>query len=120
MKTSITKICTFAAAHSLPNHQGRCRNLHGHTYTLEVTVEGAIREDGPAAGMVLDFADLEQAIEDLVLSRLDHSYLNEVLEVVPTAEAIAGWVFTVLRQRGLPVNRVRLWESPTSHADVTE
>lgn len=120
MKTSITKLCTFAAAHSLPGHQGRCRELHGHTYTLEVTVGGAVRQEGPTAGMVLDFADLERTIESVVIRRLDHTYLNEVLEVVPTAEAIAGWAFVALREHGLPVTRVRLWESPTSYAEVSE
>ncbi|NLE74826.1 MAG: 6-carboxytetrahydropterin synthase QueD [Actinobacteria bacterium] len=119
MKTSITKICTFAAAHSLPGHQGKCRELHGHTYTLEVTVKGGVHSKGPAAGMVLDFADLERLMRRAVVDRLDHSHLNEVLDVVPTVEAIAGWAFARLTAQGLQVVRVRLWESPTSYAEVT-
>ncbi len=119
MKTSITKICTFAAAHSLPGHEGKCRDLHGHTYTLEVTVEGSVRREGPAAGMVLDFADLERVMREAVVGRLDHSYLNDVLDVVPTAEAIAGWAYAQLTACGLQVVRVRLWESPSSYAEVS-
>lgn len=120
MKMSITKIVTFDAAHSLPEHRGKCAGVHGHGYRLEVTVGGAIHTAGPASGMVMDFGDLDDAIERLVVDPLDHTYLNDVLDVVPTAEGIAGWAFTTLRETGLPVQRVRLWETPTSYADVTE
>lgn len=118
MKTSITKILSFDAAHRLPHHPGKCRDLHGHTYRLEVTVAGTPQEHGPGAGMVLDFADLEQAVRRIVVDRLDHSYLNDVLDVVPTAEAIAGWAFAELAAAGLDVMKVRLWESAGSFAEV--
>jgi 6-pyruvoyltetrahydropterin/6-carboxytetrahydropterin synthase len=118
MRTTITKILRFDAAHSLPAHQGPCRNLHGHTYTAEVTVEGSLQQDGPAAGMVMDFADLRGTVSRLVIEPLDHKYLNEVLDVDPTAEAIAGWMFGRLEAEGLPVVKVRLWETPDSYAEV--
>jgi len=119
VRTTITKILTFDAAHSLPDHEGKCRNIHGHTYTVEVTVAGGLQESGPATAMVMDFADLRDAVERLVVDRLDHEYLNDVVDFVPTAEAVAGWVFSTLVEAGLPVVRVRLWETPTSYAEVT-
>jgi 6-pyruvoyltetrahydropterin/6-carboxytetrahydropterin synthase len=120
MKTSITKILSFDAAHSLPEHEGKCAGLHGHGYRLEVTVGGTLQTAGSAAGMVMDFGDLSDTIRRLVVDRLDHTYLNDVLDVVPTAEGIAGWVFAILREAGLPAERVRLWETPTSYADVSQ
>lgn len=119
MKTSVTKILNFDAAHSLPDHEGKCRRLHGHTYTLEVSVEGSLQSDGPAAGMVMDFSDLATEISRLVIEPLDHTHLNEIFDFVPTAEALAVWAFGVLKGAGLPVTRLRLWETPTSFAEVT-
>ncbi|NLT34825.1 MAG: 6-carboxytetrahydropterin synthase QueD [Gaiellales bacterium] len=120
MRTAITKIVSFDAAHRLPDHAGRCRNLHGHTYRLEATVAGAPQETGPGTGMVLDFAELEQTLQRVVVNRLDHTYLNDVLDVVPTAEGIAAWAFAELKASGLEVRKVRLWESPTSFAEVED
>ena len=57
MKITITVTATFAAAHRLPDHEGKCFRLHGHTYGLEVSVEGTPQETGPAAGMVMDDID---------------------------------------------------------------
>lgn len=120
MRTTITKILRFDAAHSLPDHEGKCRNIHGHGYSVEVTVEGRLQESGPATAMVMDFADLREAVSRLVVDLLDHTYLNDVLDFVPTAEALAGWMFATLTAAGLPVVRVRLWETPSSYAEVTE
>lgn len=119
MRTTITKIFHFDAAHSLPEHQGLCRNVHGHGYRTEVTVEGSVQEGGPATGMVMDFGDLSERVRRLVIEPLDHQYLNDRLDVTPTAEAIAGWMLLTLRDAGLPIVRVRLWETPTSYADVS-
>jgi len=115
----VTKILTFDAAHSLPEHEGKCRNIHGHTYTLEVSVEGPVRHGGPADRMVMDFADLRGRVAELVIDHVDHQYLNDLFDFAPTAEALAAWAFERLRDSGLPVARVRLWETPTSYVDVT-
>ena len=58
MTTSITKRFTFEAAHSIPHHTGKCKNLHGHSYILEITVTGPIQESGPEMGMVMDFTEI--------------------------------------------------------------
>lgn len=119
MRTTVTKILTFDAAHSLPDHEGKCRNIHGHTYSLEVTVEGPVQTGGPADRMVMDFGRLREEMERLVVDPLDHCYLNELFEFAPTAEALAGWAMETLREAGLPVIRVKLWENPTSYAEVS-
>lgn len=119
MKTTITVAATFAAAHRLPDHEGKCSRLHGHTYGLEVTVEGTPQPSGPAAGMVMDFADLRARVNEVVIEPLDHQLLNDLFVFVPTAEAVAGWAFEELREAGLPVVRVRLAEGPNSYVEVT-
>ena len=115
----MTVSMTFAAAHRLPDHEGKCQRLHGHTYGLEVTVEGRPQETGPAAGMIMDFADLRQRVGELVVESLDHQLLNDLFEFVPTTEAVAAWAFERLREAGLPVVRVRLAEGPSSYVEVT-
>jgi 6-pyruvoyltetrahydropterin/6-carboxytetrahydropterin synthase len=119
MRTTITCVMTFAAAHFLPDHQGKCKNLHGHTYTLEVSVSGVPGRNGPSAGMVMDFADLREKVANIVIAPLDHTVLNEAVDFVPTVEAIAGWIFGRLEAAGLPVVRVRLYEGANSYAEVT-
>lgn len=119
MRTTITKILTFDAAHSLPEHLGKCRNVHGHTYTLEVTIEGTLDSGGPTDGMVMDFADLSSRVTELVVDPLDHCYLNDLFDFAPTAETVAKWALVTLQEAGLPVVRVRLWETPTSYAEVS-
>jgi 6-pyruvoyltetrahydropterin/6-carboxytetrahydropterin synthase len=119
MTTTITIATSFAAAHRLPDHEGKCQRLHGHTYGLEVTVEGTPQPSGPAAGMVMDFAELRQRVGELVVEPLDHQLLNDVFGFVPTSEAVAGWAFERLRDAGLPVARVRLSEGPNSYVEVT-
>lgn len=99
----------FDAAHLLPNHPGRCRNLHGHGYELEVTCRGPV---AAATGMVLDFADIERIVEARVLSRLDHAYLNDI-HPNPTAEEMAVWIWDRLVDGPLPLYEVRLFETPT-------
>ncbi|GAB4246384.1 MAG: 6-carboxytetrahydropterin synthase QueD [Thermoleophilia bacterium] len=118
MRASVTKILSFDAAHSLPDHEGKCRNLHGHSYRVEVTVAGEIRRQGPARGMVMDFSELEERAERLIVEPLDHRFLNEVVDFPPTAERLALWMMERLRADGLPVVRIRLWETPTSYAEV--
>ncbi len=119
MKTTVTISLTFSAAHRLPDHQGKCARLHGHTYGLEVTVEGTPQESGPSVGMVMDFGDLRERVGRLIVDRLDHQMLNELFDQVPTTETVAAWVFRQLYEDGLPVVRIRLAEGPSSYVEVT-
>lgn len=115
---SITKIFTFDAAHKLPDYVGKCANLHGHTYKLEVTVTGPLKD-----GMVVDFGDLKKVVNN-VLRHYDHAYLNDLV-LNPTAENLLFRLHKEIDYElsisGLPglLSTLRLWETPTSYAEET-
>ena len=112
---TITKIFEFAAAHHLPNHKGLCKNIHGHTYVLEIEIASEIQKDGPATGMIMDFGDLKRIVNEEIINKLDHSYLNDLFEN-PTAEMMVDWMSRVLKNK-LELYRLRLYETPTSFAE---
>ena len=99
------------AAHHLPRHPGKCKDLHGHTYRFDVLCEGPI---DPESGMVVDFADVKAAVRERVLNTLDHKLLNDIIEY-PTAEHIAAWIWTQLEGSELPVVEIRLWETTSNY-----
>jgi len=115
LEVLITKQFTFNSAHYLPDHPGHCRNLHGHTYRLELTVKGPV--DGKT-GMVMDFEDLKRIVQKNVVNRLDHCLLNDVLPSVPTAENIALWICRSLQAELPAIYKVKLWETPTCYVEV--
>ena len=82
----------FEAAHFLPHHPGKCRELHGHSYHLIVTVDRAV---DPATGLAIDFSELKQGVREAVIDRVDHKSLNDLLEN-PTAELITIWIWDQL------------------------
>ena len=118
---AIVKHFEFEAAHRLPEHGGKCKYLHGHTYKLEVGVMGPVN---PVTGMIADFKQLKDLVSDLVLDRLDHSCLNELGTIpgfpanCPTAENMVLWVVNQLQPRlaitGCELSLVRLWETSGS------
>jgi 6-pyruvoyltetrahydropterin/6-carboxytetrahydropterin synthase len=117
MRTRVTKTFSFEAAHQLPWHPGKCRNLHGHTYRLEVSVEGPV----DLHGVVIDFADLDRVVTDAVIAPFDHSYLNDLLDN-PTAENLAADIWKRLEQAGVggtSLFRLRLWETADSSVELT-
>ena len=120
MKISVTKQFRFEAAHSLPGHDGKCKNLHGHSYVLEVTVSGPVATSGPKEGMVMDFADLSKIVDEEIISQWDHQYLNDILPFATTAENLAAESFRRLQAKGLPVIKVKLWETSKSFAEVVQ
>jgi 6-pyruvoyltetrahydropterin/6-carboxytetrahydropterin synthase len=76
-KIRITKAYKFDMAHALPGHDGLCRNIHGHSYELLVTLIGEPITDpkSPKLGMVIDFKDLKHIIKDLIVDELDHALI---------------------------------------------
>lgn len=111
---------TFSAAHYLRNYRGKCENLHGHNWKVEVAVEADSLDD---AGMGLDFTVLRRKTSG-VLGNLDHRALNELpafSEENPSSENLARYIFTRLRedfQDGrVRLRSVRVWESDTSWAE---
>jgi 6-pyruvoyltetrahydropterin/6-carboxytetrahydropterin synthase len=106
----IRKQFPFEAAHVLPHHPGKCARLHGHSYRLDVTVEGPLQSSGPAAGMVVDFDDLSSIVRANVIDELDHRYLNDSIEN-PTSENIVAWIWQRLESRLPGLAELTLWET---------
>ncbi|MBQ3042914.1 MAG: 6-carboxytetrahydropterin synthase [Alistipes sp.] len=73
----LTKEFTFEAAHMLEGYDGLCREIHGHSYKLFVTVKGEPESDSssPKLGMVMDFGDLKRIVNEQIVGRLDHSFM---------------------------------------------
>jgi 6-pyruvoyltetrahydropterin/6-carboxytetrahydropterin synthase len=94
----------FDAAHFLPKYKGKCENLHGHTYKLEIVIEGGVKKDG----MILDFAKMKEIVELEVIEKLDHQQLNALFEY-PTAEHIINWIAEQLKGK-VPLYSIKLWE----------
>lgn len=126
----------FDSAHFLADYYGKCENLHGHRWRLEVTLESPeLQQDGTMRDMVLDFGVFKKAVRDLAES-LDHSFLVEegtlaqqtiaalesegfTLTVLPfrtTAENLARYCFERLAAQGLPVAAVEVDETPNNRA----
>ncbi|MBZ9626950.1 6-carboxytetrahydropterin synthase QueD [Psychroflexus sp. CAK57W] len=76
-KIRITKQFTFETAHALYGYDGKCKNVHGHSYKLDVTVIGEPITDmqNVKCGMVIDFGDLKKIVKSEVVDRLDHAIL---------------------------------------------
>ncbi len=112
----ITQAFAFEAAHYLPNvsDSHRCRRMHGHSYRVELTLEGSIH---PHTGFVVDFFDLEAAFGPL-LETLDHRCLNEIAGLEnPTAELIAIWIWDRVRSALPQLCSVRVCETPNCWAE---
>ncbi len=113
----IRKQFKFEAAHVLPFHNGKCARLHGHSYRLDVTVGGPLREEGPERGMVMDFSALSAVVKEAVVEKLDHCYLNEIIEN-PTCERLLTWISDILAARVPLIEELVLWETDNSCAII--
>lgn len=109
----------FSGAHRLRHLQGKCEELHGHNWKVEVTVASPKLN---REGVVIDFKILKSKLEK-VLKALDHSYLNDLpyfSKVEPSSENIAKYIFKhlsiELRNYPVSLNKVCTWESETSYA----
>ena len=106
----LVKDFRFEAAHYLPNVDAghKCRRMHGHSFRGEVAVRGPI---DPRVGWLIDFADLKQVIDPVVV-RLDHYLLNEIEGLEnPTSERIAVWMWQQLAPSLPQLTRVTIEES---------
>lgn len=109
----------FSSAHNLDKYHGKCENLHGHNWKVEVEI--ASRELG-GSGMVMDFKAVKAFLEK-ILERLDHKYVNELpyfKNVNPTSENIAAFIFNELKKDIPIVKSVTVWETDTSQATYSE
>lgn len=122
----VSKEFTFDAAHHLHAYEGKCKNLHGHTYKVVFGISGFPDE----IGLVIDFGDIKQIWKEHIEVYLDHRYLNEMLPPMnTTAENMVVWIFEQMenhlqsdtyrtRYDGARVEFVRLFETPTSYAET--
>ncbi len=118
------KILTdFDAAHQLRGYRGKCENLHGHNWKVEVTI---LSNDLNEIGLAIDFKDLKRLTEDTI-SVLDHSFLNQVPpfnEINPSSENIARWIYMQLKEKileyGVRLESVTVWESDYASATYYE
>ena len=121
----IKKELTFDAAHFLPDHEGHCKNLHGHSYKVEVWIKGYTLND---MGMLIDFGELKSIID-----LYDHSCLNEKPEFNiarggqrPTAENMAKWFYFLLdtlcdgQENEVGVEKIRVWETDSAYAEYSK
>jgi 6-pyruvoyltetrahydropterin/6-carboxytetrahydropterin synthase len=138
----LTKEFTFEAAHMLEGYDGLCREIHGHSYKLFVTVKGEPVSDpeSPKLGMVMDFGALKRIVNEQIVDRLDHAFMmrntlaaEEIIndlgyrfskvvltEYQPTCENMLA-DFAARLQSALPANvelySLRLHETATSYAE---
>ena len=127
---------SFDAAHFLSGYQGKCRNIHGHRWRVIVEIFGeALTEDGQMRGMLMDFGDLKKEVKALT-EEFDHALIYEIgslkkttlvalkeeqfrlIEVMfrPTAENFARYFFEKMQEKGYPVYRVEVYETPNNCA----
>lgn len=142
----ITRRLEFDAGHRIPDHKSQCRHLHGHRYTIEITLSGSVIEkSGDAAnGMLMDFSQVKDIAMAHVVNAWDHAFLvfagdtaivdflaslpghkTVILDRVPTAENLARIAFerldAVYRDtygNHLQLHQVRLYETPNCWADA--
>ena len=127
---SVTKRIDFCYGHRLLDHDGVCRHPHGHNAVAEIEVRA---ETLDSRDMVVDFGDIKRLVKEWIDRELDHRMILRhddplvkalqalgepvyLLDSNPTAERIARLLFDVSRERGLAVDRVTLWETPSSWA----
>ncbi len=105
----------FSSAHNLRGYKGKCEDLHGHNWKVEVVVESSTLDK---SGMVMDFKDLKASVNK-VLDKLDHKYLNNLSyfkKVNPTSENIAKYIYDNLKKEISRIKSVTVWESHNSLA----
>lgn len=137
----ITKQFSFEMAHALRNYDGLCRNIHGHSYKMDITLSGQPLNDetSPKNGMVMDFGDLKRLVNEEIISLLDHALVlsdktdNQLVEVLkqnyekivtvdfqPTTENLLNFIAGKIQKRlpnDVKLSCVRLRETDTSYAE---
>jgi len=116
----ISKKVSFDAAHWLPNYLGKCSQLHGHRWTVELGMEGRIMEEH---GFVVDFSKIKDWLINNVVEEFDHTCLNNMIDN-PTAENLALDIKQKYKETGFAVPEdinlayIRVWETPDSMVEL--
>lgn len=115
----ISKKIKFEAAHILPNHEGKCGRLHGHSWEADIILEDTVLQElGSSAGMVCDYSHIKAAVADVWENKLDHHFLNETTGLEnPTSENLSRWLYEELKPvLGEQLRAIRIHETCTSSA----
>ena len=110
MNVELIKEYKFESAHRLPEVPPghKCARLHGHSFRIEITVDGAV---DPRTGWLIDFGVLDELVNPLI-ARLDHHHLNEIEGLEnPTSENLSRWIFGQLRPLLPSLRAVTMWET---------
>ncbi|WP_416151794.1 6-carboxytetrahydropterin synthase QueD [Salipaludibacillus sp. HK11] len=125
-RVMVSKEFTFDAAHHLHCYEGKCKNLHGHTYKVIFAISGFV----DSTGLMIDFGDIKEIWKNEIEIHLDHRYINETLPAMnTTAENMVVWIYeqmadalvskkSLSEEQGARVEFVRLFETPTSYAEA--
>jgi 6-pyruvoyltetrahydropterin/6-carboxytetrahydropterin synthase len=103
----------FQAAHFLEGYQGKCAEIHGHTFQVEVKITTDKLDD---TGIGIDFTKIKSELQEMMP---DHKLLNDVYDFNPTAENLSRYFFQELKT-SLPVTEVTVWESDDASATYSE
>ncbi len=133
----LTKEFDFEMAHALTGYDGKCKNIHGHSYRLFVTIEGEPETDSrsPKQGMVIDFGDLKRIVHEVLIEPLDHALVvpdnspynvglctkTVVTSFQPTCENMLVHFATLLTPHlpaGVRLYSLKLYETATSYAEL--
>jgi len=113
----------FSAAHQLRGYKGKCEDLHGHNWRVQIVVSSDKLNE---IGIVLDFHELKEISREVILP-LDHSFLNDVFpftEINPSSENIARWIYDSLKKKlqtkNCMISSVTVWENDSSSATYYE
>jgi 6-pyruvoyltetrahydropterin/6-carboxytetrahydropterin synthase len=114
---------SFSAAHQLRGYRGKCENMHGHNWKVQVSVMAENLND---IDIAIDFHDLKRMAREVV-APLDHAYLNDLFpftEKNPSSENMAKWIFDSMKKKiteeNVRVSAVTVWESDTASATYYE
>ncbi|GFH41705.1 6-carboxy-5,6,7,8-tetrahydropterin synthase [Lactococcus hodotermopsidis] len=131
----ITKTFSFDMAHMLDGHDGKCNNLHGHTYQLKVALQGNVCQTGAKSGMIRDYGDIKQCVKMTILDFFDHAFVyDETREIErqiatllandgrkiyrltkrTTAENISQVIFRLLKSHMPELTYIELFETQSS------
>jgi len=111
----------FSGAHNLRGYEGKCEDLHGHNWHIELVAYSEVLDK---LGMVMDFKQLKKILNE-VLNDLDHKYLNDIehfKQVNPTSENIAKFLYEEVskKNKDIKIKEVTVWETDTSSATYSE
>lgn len=114
----IEKEFSFEAGHRLEKHDGPCKDPHGHSYVIIISLKAPhLIEEGPKENMLFDFCDLKRIIKPMIDEYFEHKWLNDTLQTrSPSSEFIARWIFEYLAEKIPHLSSVTCCETSATKA----